>query len=139
MNNVLPHNNFHQKAPETEEEVVHLAGDSGLASTFAGSKASAQGVMIYTGRWAGGLRRLEVTCEIYITAEGMMVSTCCVRCGQVQTIKSENKQMSYEKGRGLFIEPFECTWELDGDRRIENGLGMCKARVAYDGKVIKDA
>lgn len=123
---------------DIEKDLVHLGGDQGVVSNFAGSKATAQFTLEYKGRWRGEMAAKQITCELYATPEGCMVTTSCVRCHNAQTIQSENKKISYEPGRGLFIESFTCTWELEGDRRIHYG-NVCSARVAYDGKVIKDA
>lgn len=124
------------------EETVHLAGD-GVSSQFMSAKPDAQVKLRYTGRYSHPFPQKEVECEVYVArdphGDTLMVHTLCVKCGKSQRIQSQNKEISWDKEKGLFVEPFTCPWELEGDRTIEFGLGMCSARVAYDGKVIKDA
>lgn len=132
-----------------EEEIVHLAGDRGvptdprrgMSSEMVNNETGAtpQAQLSYRGRYAHPFPEKRLTCEIYAAEDGsLMVSTICVRCGHGLSITSQRKKIEWEPERGLFIEPFECTWELDGERRIA-GLSLCRARVAYDGKTVRDA
>jgi len=120
------------------EEEIHLNGDKGIMSR-AGVNATAEVVLDYTGRYAHPFPKKRVACEVYVQGESIMVTSCCVRCNQVIKIDSANKKVHWDRDRGLFIEAFTCPWELEGDRRIEFGLGMCSARVEYAGKTIRDS
>lgn len=133
----------------TQKEYVHIAGDKVSAgSEFMTAGALARPKLEYRGRYshgAQGYTHKEVHCEVYAADDVLMVHTLCVRCGKPQRITSDRKKISWDKERGLFIEPFECTWELDDvggvgqDRRVNFGLSLCNTRVAYDGKTVKDA
>lgn len=120
-----------------EEEIVHLAGDRGMSSSMMTGTPTV--TLSYRGKHRGENSEKRVTCEVYEKEDGtLLVSTLCVRCSQGLSISSERKRIDFDRERGLFIEPFECTWEFDGDRRIA-GLSLCRARVAYDGKTVRDA
>ena len=98
--------------------------------------------LIYQGafRPPPGLKAFEVECEIYEVNGILSVHTVCPKCRNAQWIDGRNKKVEYDKERGLFIEAFTCPWELGGeDDRREFGFGLCQLRLAYDGKIIKDA
>lgn len=133
---------------------IHLGGDADgcelVATHDLRAGAKGQAILVYRGRWRGDYAEREVRCEIYEVDGELQVHTCCIRCGQALTIKQSRKQIDIEWGEpdifgrrqviGLHVEPFECTWELPGEgRRIDFGLNLCRARQAYDGKIVKDA
>jgi len=125
-------------APLAAEEIVHIAGDPHVASTVMKAKSDAQVTLRYSGRHVDGYPQKELTCEVNVIGESIRITTMCVRCHQAQSITNERKKISFDPQRGLFIEPFECTWELPGSHKGFSG-NLCRTRVAYDGRTIKDA
>ena len=111
--------------------------------------ATAQLRLAYKGKQVSppaGMDHFEIECEVYVAPDQseIMVHSACPKCRHAIKITSDNKEISFDPKRGLFIEPFTCSWEMGdamaaGDRRIDFGLGLCGMRVAYDGFVIKDA
>lgn len=78
----------------------------------------------------------------------------CPRCTNQLRIDTKKKQVEIRVDRvapggerivRLFIEPFECTWELgrgtDGTKndRIAFGAGLCRLRVGVYNNIAKDA
>ena len=125
--------------PSEDKQYVHLAGDKlSAASEFMTARGESY-TLSYTGRYAFPEKEKLIECEVYREGDEIMIHTICVRCHKCQRVKITNKKFWTDKQRGLFSEPFTCPWELEGDRPMEFGLGLCGARVAYDGKVIKDA
>jgi len=124
------------------EEIVHLAGDmrSGLSVTHDFTKTALGTVeLTYTGRFAHPLPKKLVRCEIYEQGGRLAVHTICPRCARAQWIDGGAKRIEFDASRNLlFIEPFTCTWELE-DHRQGFGVGLCRTRVAYDGREVKDA
>lgn len=93
-------------------------------------------------RW----RDLVMEADVYHPMEGVLeVHIHCPKCStpddpHVLRITSERKSIEYDKKRNLlYVEPFECCWELPAERRQEFGLGLCKWRVAIDGDRAVDA
>jgi hypothetical protein len=127
-------------------EIVHLAGDEkrGITVSHELTKTALMTFSLeYTGRHAMPFPRKLIEGEVYtVPGGGLMVHTICPRCNNALRITSDNKDISIDKDRGaIWVEPFECSWELgerDGER-MDFGLGLCKTRLAYDGKVAKDA
>lgn len=86
-----------------------------------------------------GMSHLQIECEIYEVDGIFSVHTVCPKCGNGQWIDGKNKRVEYDaRAKTLHVEPFKCSWEMSADRQ-EFGVGMCNLRLAYDGKVAKDA
>lgn len=105
--------------------------------------AKAQVTLQYKGRYVPmnmELDYLEIECEVY-DADGILsVHAVCPKCRHAQWIDGRNKKIEYSASRGLFIEPFTCPWEMGGeDDHSEFGFGLCQLRLAYDGKIVKEA
>lgn len=96
--------------------------------------------LFYTGRHVPlDMKGVEIECEIYKIGDALMVHTVCPRCRRAQSIDGRNKKVEYDQKAGtLRIEPFECTWEI-GDERQQFGVGLCRTKLAYEGKIVRDA
>jgi hypothetical protein len=95
--------------------------------------------MIYSGRLVPpNLGYLEIECEVYKAGDILSVHTVCPKCRHSIWIDGRNKKVEYELGRGLFVEPFTCTWEMSQDRQ-EFGFGLCQFAMVYEGKVAREA
>ena len=103
--------------------------------------AIAKVTMIYKGRYVPlNMQHLEIECEVYEADGVLSVHSVCPKCRHSQWINGKNKTIEYDKGRGLFVEPFACPWEMGGkDDHTEFGIGLCRLALAYDGKVAKEA
>jgi hypothetical protein len=79
--------------------------------------------------------------DVFQPAPGVFeVHIHCPKCHKVGRITMERKAIDFD-GVTLSIEPWMCTWETqeaDG-RRMEFGLGLCRARYALDKNRLKDA
>lgn len=103
--------------------------------------AIAQVHLLYKGRapTPPGLDHFEIECEVYEVGGILAVHSVCPKCRHSQWIDGRNKSIRFDRDTGkLFIEPFTCPWEMTAERH-EFGIGLCRLRVAYDGKAIKDA
>ena len=95
-------------------------------------------VLTYRGRHCLEPER-RIECEVYQLPTGIAVHTLCPRCLSAQWIDSERKGIRFEAESGaLWVEAFECTWELQNERR-QFGFGLCRCRVEYAGHEIRDA
>lgn len=85
-----------------------------------------------------GMASIEIECEIY-KADGILsVHTVCPRCRRAQWIDGRNKSVELS-GDALYVEAFECPWELgDDDDHRHFGIGLCRLKLAYDGKIARD-
>ena len=102
--------------------------------------AIGQARLIYRGKQVPpppGTDHFEIECEVYETDGILSVHTVCPKCRHSQWIDGRNKKIEWRGGE-LYVEPFTCPWEM-GEDRVEFGFGLCNMRVAYDGKVAKDA
>ena len=132
---------------KTAQDIVHIAGDEkhGMEITHDLTKTALMTFNLkYRGRysvWAEGEEK-TIEGEVYSQGGQLMVHTICPRCQKSLRITSDRKNISIDVAKGLiWVEPFQCTWEL-GEReneRMEFGLSLCNTRLAYDGKVAKDA
>jgi predicted RNA-binding Zn-ribbon protein involved in translation (DUF1610 family) len=123
---------------------VHLAGDPdhGFSNTHdLRGAAHARVELEYTGRFAHPYARLVIDCEVYKAPDGMLsVHSICPKCGKAIMIRGDQKRIELDEERGLlFVSEFGCPWELEGDRRMQFGIGMCKFRCEYAGKVVREA
>lgn len=85
------------------------------------------------------LSKFEIECEVYLVDGIYSVHTVCPKCRHVLWIDGRKKDVEYDKATGkLYVAPFRCTWEM-GEERRQYGFGMCRLRLAYDGKIAKDA
>lgn len=126
-------------------ESVHISGDRdtghGHRTEFdMTGGAFAKVKLTYAGRHARPFAELVIECEVYKAPDGMLsVHSICPRCGNGCMIRGDQKAISLEGDR-LFIEPFRCKFMLQESLREDTqGTGQCGIRVAYDGKVVKDA
>lgn len=133
----------HAKAPH---EIVHIAGDEdhGVNVTHDITKtAKAKVQLIYRGRHRGRYLYKPIECEVYEAGGELSVHTICPRCAMGQMIYASAKSIEYDAERGLFIEAFECPGDFaetaGADGRHNFGMGLCKARLVYDGFEVKDA
>lgn len=94
----------------------------------------------YRGRFVPPtMSKVEIECEVYKVDGVLSVHTACPKCRHSLMIDGRNKNIELQ-GDKLFIEPFECTWEMGGnDDHHAYGFGLCQLKLAYDGKVAKDA
>jgi hypothetical protein len=122
-------------------EIVHIAGDRQTGVTVSHNlsrMALGEVVMIYRGQYAVPHDELELICEVYEQDGVLGVHAICPKCHHAIWINGKNKSIEYDRSRGLFIEPFQCTWEMD-DWRREFGASLCGMRMAFDGKLAKEA
>lgn len=123
---------------------VHLAGDPdrGFASTHdLRGAAHARVQLTYSGRYAHPYARLVIDCEIYRAPDGMLsVHSICPKCGKAVMIRGDQKRIELDEAAGLlFVEAMVCPWELEGDRRMQFGIGLCRFRCEYAGTVVREA
>lgn len=135
---------------ERKRDLVQLAGDvpdftgttdhKGVQSTlFLNRSAIAHPIVTY--------KDFVLTLDVYKhEGEPMVVHLICPRCHHCLTIPEQKKAIELELDAGpqnqgrISIETFECTWELEGEkRRMQFGLGLCRWRVAIENNVAKDA
>ena len=67
----------------------------------------------------------------------LMLLFYCPKCLHQIQITSARKKIEWDAQRGLFVEPFVCTWEnadSEGrqDERIIAGINLCRWSVAID-------
>jgi len=88
-----------------------------------------------------GMDHFEIECEVYEADGVLSVHTVCPKCRHGSWINGKNKKIEYDKRTGkLFVERFECGWEMGGeDDHRDFGFGLCKLVLAYEGKVARDA
>lgn len=77
-------------------------------------------------------RDVEIECEVYRAGDLFSVHTVCPKCGNAQWIDGRNKKINYDEARGLFVETFTCSWELDE-------RALCGLRLAYEGRIAREA
>lgn len=120
-----------------KEEIFHVAGDAdqGIANNISlTDSAFAKPQIRYKGRYGDYI----MSCELYKMGNEISLNFICPKCHHSGWIKSSKKQMLWDPNKGLSVEPFECTWELD-ERRIEFGIGLCRFKAAIDNNRAKDA
>ena len=102
--------------------------------------AIAQVTLEYRGRFVPpDIKLVEIECEVYEVDGVLSVHTACPKCRHAQWINGMEKKVELQDGK-LFVEAFECPWEVGGkDDHQHFGLGLCRLRLAYDGKIAKDA
>lgn len=122
--------------------MMNVLPNSGVATDFnLKQNAIGQVKLKYEGRHMPpnqDIKFMMVECEIYEENGTLWVHSCCPKCGNSFKVNANTKSIDYDKDRGLFIEPFECPWEMSGERQ-DFGLSLCRLNVAYDGFTIKDA
>jgi hypothetical protein len=118
--------------------------------------AIAKVTLEYRGRFVPpNMQKVEIECEVYEAGGLLMVHTACPKCRHALRIDGRNKAIELRGGKRaeslnqtqakligaeLYVEPFECPWEMGGkDDHQHFGFGLCRLRLAYDGKVAKDA
>lgn len=96
----------------------------------------------YTGRYGD----FVLEGDLYISPGGLLMHLYCPVCSTPEaphnlSIKSENKQMSWDKERGISVSAFGCTWELPeaNTRKLEFGLGLCPWKVTIENNRARDA
>lgn len=136
---------MNEQHAKTAKEMVHIAGDKdhGISVTHDLKKTAIMNFDLqYTGRYSMPFPEKRIIGEVYSQGGELMIHTICPRCENALRITSDRKQISIDKTKGMiWVEPFQCTWEL-GEReneRMDFGMSLCNTRLAYDGKVAKDA
>ena len=120
-----------------KEELYHVAGDAdhGIASDVSLSNSAwAKPQIRYSGRYG----EFVLGCELYNLNGEMALHLICPKCRHSLWIKSSKKQMDFDKNKGLSVEPFMCTWELE-ERRIEFGIGLCNWKAVINENRARDA
>lgn len=120
-----------------KEELYHVAGDAdtGIAADTHLTKSAWKQPQI---RYSGKYGDFVMTCEIYKIGNELSMHLICPKCRHALMIKNTQKQMDWDDDKGLTVEPFRCTWELD-DRRIEFGVGLCNWTAVIDCSRVRDA
>lgn len=128
-----------------KRELVHLAGDmdTGLSSTIALSSGKREVIVVY--------KDFVLTCDVYaLPGQPIEVHLICPRCRKALRVTSERKTIDFDpsagdpkKGGRLSIEPFQCTWELGGDKHVPGlvggGISLCRWTAGIDDNVARDA
>lgn len=134
---------------------VHLAGDPdhGFSNTHdMRGIAHATVQLRYTGRYAHPYAELLIDCEVYKAPDGMLsVHSICPKCSKAVMIRGDQKKISLEGGSptggqvrlyageaGGKEHTLNCPWELEGDRRMQFGLGLCGFRCVYENNVVRE-
>ncbi len=93
--------------------------------------------LAYRGQYVPpGMASLEIECEVYEVDGLLSVHSVCPKCRHAQWINGKNKKIDFDKDRGeLHVQAFECPWEFDGDF----GMGLCRMKLLYAGKVAREA
>ncbi len=138
----------------TREELEHVSGDRptdgpvGKLGLFDLTRNAYRVLVRY--------RDQVIECEVFaLPGEPITVHWLCPRCGPshtgvMSTINGAHKKIDFdprrkvEDGGCLSVEPFKCSWELDGRtdgsaRRQEFSLGMCSLTLAIDDNIAKEA
>jgi hypothetical protein len=121
------------------EELFHVAGDAdhGVASTADLTKTAIGHPEV---RYYGRHGDFVLTVDVYRMPDGQLLAhLICPRCRKALHIRQAAKSMEYSATDGLSIEPFECTWELDGDEGRQFGMALCRWRVGITRNVARDA
>lgn len=122
----------------SKEEIYQIAGDmdAGVSSDVnLTNSAFAKPTLRYKGK----VGDFVLSCELYKIGDELSLHLICPRCHNALMIKSSEKQLDYDREKGLSVEPFTCTWELPEDRRVQFGIGLCRWTAAIDENVVKDA
>lgn len=157
-------------AQQQGRQVVQLAGDVpdptgytqnlGIQSTHRLNAGKREVLVLY--------KDLILTVDVYaLPGEPTQVHVICPRCRKPSRITAENKAIDFDPaginpmrnailrvsaapeiagladfGR-LSVEPFECAWELGGDRHVVGGLhtgvSLCRQRLVIDDNRARDA
>ncbi len=137
-------------ALKRNEESYHICGDV-KDPTGISNKMGQQSSIDLTGSAIGhpeirfdlGAETFVVTADVYLQDGELLVHLICPQCSTPEkanglTIRASQKQMSYENEL-LSVEPFGCTWEIEGSLRRNFGLNRCTLRVAIDKNVARRA
>jgi hypothetical protein len=90
-------------------------------------------------RYDGKYGRYVMNTDVYEATPGQYeVHIHCPKCHEVSRITSERKAIEFEGGF-LSVERWGCCWEMPEGRRMEFGIGLCRASYAVDRNVLKDA
>ncbi len=117
------------------EDLYHIAGDPehGVASTMRLTRTALGHPQV---RYKDRVMELDV----YEIHGRLMVHLLCPRCANALKITDDRKQMEYDaRANVISIEAFRCTWELDPERRMEFGVGMCNLTIGITKNVARDA
>ena len=121
----------------SKEEIYQIAGDPdhGLSSDMNLTNSAFAKPQI---RYKGKAGDFVLSCELYKIGDELSLHLICPRCRHALMIKSSSKQMEYDKERGLSVEPFQCTWELPEDQRVQFGIGLCKWTAVIENDRARD-
>lgn len=83
---------------------------------------------------------LEMTVEVYGISGQLLINMLCPKCGQSLSIPQAKKHIVWDKDKGLFTDPCQCTWEVQmrAGERMEFGLNLCRFAFAFDGWRLKE-
>lgn len=150
-----------------KRELVQVAGDMdhGLMSRIDLGSGKTE-VLIYDPRGEGNAPLHTV--DVYaLPGEPLKVHILCPRCKNHLTIPGDKKAIEWDpkatnprardiialgvpphmqvmaKTGRISIEPFECTWELDANKKVGasefSGGNLCRWRCAIDNNMVKPA
>lgn len=155
--------------PGKRREIVQLAGDApdptgmsalrGAQSTTSLCGGKHEVVVLY--------RDTFMTVDVYLVPGAPPeIHIICPRCHKASRISGDQKAIDYDPratnpvrteavasgspelaaiaGHGrLSVEPFECTWEVGGDKHVAGGVhtgaSLCRQKLAIDDNRAKDA
>lgn len=120
-----------------------LAGDRGaVTDTLLTRTAFARPTIYYKGvAVPPSLDGLELTVEVYKVGPYMSVHLICPRCGHMNNVAAPRKRVEYSEEKGLYVERFRCTWELNNQEKMAEhfGMNLCHFTCAIDGNRMYDA
>jgi hypothetical protein len=91
-------------------------------------------------RYSGKYGNYVLKVDVYQPTPGTFeVHLHCPKCHEVSRITSERKSIEFDERQLLSVEKFQCCWEMPEGRRMEFGIGLCRASYAIDRNVLKDA
>ncbi len=140
------------------EELVHLAGDfppnqqdylpgsplKGYESTVALSDGKTCVQVRYEGK--AGQKLLEV--DVYaVPGSPLKLHLFCPQCHNLCMVHQDRTPMDFDpsadvaNGGRLSVQPFTCTWELDGTKAVgisAFGSNLCRLKIAIDHNRARD-
>lgn len=123
----------------SKEDLYHVAGDvdHGVTTTADVTSGAVKVPLRYNGKWGDYV----CTVDVYVAGEEVAIVMICPRCHHSIKIPSNRKKIEWDPDKGLFVEPSQCTWEMDerDGERIEFGLNLCRFTFAIDGARVRDA
>jgi hypothetical protein len=124
------------------EELYHVAGDAPdpTGTGLSGRMSSMRLTQIALGHPLIRYKDRVIEADVYEIHGRLMVHLICPRCLNALKITDDRKKMEYSVTENrISIEAFGCTWEMNDDRRMEFGVGLCRWRVGVTNNVARDA